>query len=245
MWDNQSINGTFFWYISWKKLPTETQKFRELSTPGAEPQTYDDLKKVLVARCHALEAATILTLTTPTQRRLHLVRTVDNQYHQKVATTSTSQLPKSNASVAAALTSYTSAGSSRTSLSLIERTLSSWKTSVSIAWKQVIDNKTAEEQSATNATSSIIHLFTCNPLDQLDPSTKTVEDINTNRANEQAPAATTLSPPENQLIVTLISEERTGNTSQQTEWIFDSHLGKWWNHILTSKVHESTWSLII
>ena len=54
-----------------EKLPAETRKIWELSTPGTEPQTYDDLKKYPNARCHALEAATLSTppTSTPTKPR--------------------------------------------------------------------------------------------------------------------------------------------------------------------------------
>ena len=47
-----------------EKLPSE--KFCELSTPGTESQTYDNLKKFLDAKCQALEAATVSTPPTST-----------------------------------------------------------------------------------------------------------------------------------------------------------------------------------
>ena len=69
----QPVNqqDVFLVYLITEKLPAETRKFWELSTPGTEPQTYDDLKKFLDARCQALEAATLSTppTSTPTQAR--------------------------------------------------------------------------------------------------------------------------------------------------------------------------------
>ena len=49
----QPVNqqDVFLVYLITEKLPAETRKFWELSTPGTEPQTYDDLKKFLDARC--------------------------------------------------------------------------------------------------------------------------------------------------------------------------------------------------
>ena len=123
----QPVNqqDVFLVYLITEKLPSETRKFWELSTPGTELQTYDDLKKFLDARCQALEAATLSMPTTSTHPALQLVRTVNLHNQPNAATTSTSQHPKSNASVAMALTSYTSARSLRISLSLIGRHLSS------------------------------------------------------------------------------------------------------------------------
>ena len=59
----QSVNqqDVFLAYLITEKPPTETPKFWELSTPGLEPQTYDDLKKFLDDRCQAMEAATLST----------------------------------------------------------------------------------------------------------------------------------------------------------------------------------------
>ena len=58
--DQQDI---FLVYLVTEKLPADTRKFWELSTPGTDPQTYNDLKKFLETRCLALEAS---TLSAPT-----------------------------------------------------------------------------------------------------------------------------------------------------------------------------------
>ena len=58
----QPVNrDVFLVYLITEKLPAEIRNFWELSTRGTEPQTYDDLKKFLDARCQALEAATLST----------------------------------------------------------------------------------------------------------------------------------------------------------------------------------------
>ena len=50
-------------YLLTEKLSANTRKFWELSTPGTHPQTYNDLKKFLEARCLALEALTLSART--------------------------------------------------------------------------------------------------------------------------------------------------------------------------------------
>ena len=52
--DSQDI---FFVYLIGEKLPTETRKFWEISSPGKDPQTYSNLKTFLEERTQALEAA--------------------------------------------------------------------------------------------------------------------------------------------------------------------------------------------
>ena len=64
--DQQDV---FLVYLITEKLPAETRKFWELSTPGTCPQTYNDLKKFLEARCLALEAANLSTSSPSTQVR--------------------------------------------------------------------------------------------------------------------------------------------------------------------------------
>ena len=100
-----------------EKLLSETQKFWELSTPGTEPQTYDDLRSFSMpdARPWKQLHSQHCQLQLQHNPALQLVRTV----------IITSQHQKSNASVAMALTSYTNARKSRMSLSLIEWNLSS------------------------------------------------------------------------------------------------------------------------
>ena len=62
----QPVNqqDVFLDYLITEKLPSETRKFWELSTPGTDLRTYDDLKKFLDARCQVLEAATLSMPTT-------------------------------------------------------------------------------------------------------------------------------------------------------------------------------------
>ena len=68
----QPVNqqDVFLVYLITEKLPPETRKFWELSTPGTELQTYDDLKKFRDASCQALEEATLPMTTTSTQPRI-------------------------------------------------------------------------------------------------------------------------------------------------------------------------------
>ena len=44
----------FFVYLLMERLPIETRKSWENSTPGREPQRYDQLKNYLEERCQAL-----------------------------------------------------------------------------------------------------------------------------------------------------------------------------------------------
>ena len=53
--DDQDI---FFVYLIAEKLPAETRKCWELSTPGRNPQRYLDMKNFMEERTRALEAAT-------------------------------------------------------------------------------------------------------------------------------------------------------------------------------------------
>ena len=53
-------------YLVTEKLPADTRKFWELSTPGTDPHTNNDLKKFEEARCLALEASTLSAPTIST-----------------------------------------------------------------------------------------------------------------------------------------------------------------------------------
>ena len=74
--DDQDI---FFVYLIAEKLPAETRKFWELSTPGRNPQSYLDMKNFMEERTRALEAATHHSITaidkkptsSPQLRRFH------------------------------------------------------------------------------------------------------------------------------------------------------------------------------
>ena len=69
----------FLVYLVNEKLPADTRRFWELSTPGTDPQTYNVLKKFLEARCLALEAS---TLSGPTISSQHRVTTRENNNQQ-------------------------------------------------------------------------------------------------------------------------------------------------------------------
>ena len=64
-----------------EKLPADMRKFWELSTPGTDPQTYNDLKKVLEARCLALEASTLSAPTISSQHRFTTRQNNNQQSH--------------------------------------------------------------------------------------------------------------------------------------------------------------------
>ena len=74
--DQQDI---FLVYLVTEKLPADTTKFWELSTPGTDPQTYNDLKKFLEARCLALEASTLSAPTISSQHRFTTRQNNNNQ----------------------------------------------------------------------------------------------------------------------------------------------------------------------
>ena len=69
-------------YLITEKRLSETQTFWELSTHGTEPQTYDDPKKFLDARCQALEAATLSTSPTPTSTQPRFKTRQSSQHPQ-------------------------------------------------------------------------------------------------------------------------------------------------------------------
>ena len=70
----------FFWVISTYKPPTETQNFCEPSTPGTEPQTYDDLKRFSCCQMSGPRAATLSNPTNSTQPRF---TTRQNSQHSR------------------------------------------------------------------------------------------------------------------------------------------------------------------
>ena len=49
----------FFVYLLTERLPIETRKTWETSTPGREPQRYNQLKKFLEKRYQALETSSL------------------------------------------------------------------------------------------------------------------------------------------------------------------------------------------
>ena len=76
--DQQDI---FLVYLVTEKLPADTRKFWELSTPGTDPQTYNDLKKFLETRCLALEASTLSAPTISSQHRFTTRQNNNQQSH--------------------------------------------------------------------------------------------------------------------------------------------------------------------
>ena len=149
---------------------------------------------------------------------LQLVRTVSLHSHHKAATTSTPQHSKSNASVAMAHTSYTSARSSRISLSLSERYLSSSKKFCFNCLKASHRQQDCRGPTCRqcNLKHTLLYLQSSRPTRSVN---NTVEDNNPNLVAEEASVATTPSPPENQIITTSISQERPGNIFLQTAMI--------------------------
>ena len=76
--DQQDI---FLVYLVTEKLPADTRKFWEISTPGTDPQTYNDLKKFLETRCLALEASTLSAPTISSQHRFTTRQNNNQQSH--------------------------------------------------------------------------------------------------------------------------------------------------------------------
>ena len=58
----------FFVYILTERLPIETRKAWEISTPGREPQQYGQLKKFLEERCQALETSSLRSTSMGNQQ---------------------------------------------------------------------------------------------------------------------------------------------------------------------------------
>ena len=76
--EQQSI---FLVYLVTKKFPADTRKFWELSTPGTDPQTYNDLEKLPETRCLALEASTLSAPTISSQHRFTTRQNNNQQMH--------------------------------------------------------------------------------------------------------------------------------------------------------------------
>ena len=126
-WNNQSINKTFFWYISKQRNCQQKHEnsgnFRLLkqnTRPTTTSRSFsipDDWPwKQLLSQRRQLQLQH--------NPALQLVKTVSLHNHHNAATTSTSQHPQSNASDAMGLAGYISTRSLRISMSLIERSLS-------------------------------------------------------------------------------------------------------------------------
>ena len=126
---------------------------------------------------------------------LQLVRTVILHNHHNAGTKSSSQHPKSNASVAMALTIYTFA------LKAGHRQ----QDCIGINCRQ-----------CNLKHHTLLHLQSCRPTRSVN---NTVEDNHPNLAAEETSVATTPSLQENQIIATSISQQKIGNISLQTALI--------------------------
>ena len=219
----QPVNqqDVFLVYLITEKLPAETRKFWELSTPGTEPQTYDDLKKFLDARCQALEAATLSTppTSTPTQARFTTrqnsqpSQSSQRSYNVNVATSEV-QCECCN-------------GFHKLHLCPKFKALTVPNRAEFVKLKKLCFNclKAGHRQQDCRGTTcrqcnlkhhTLLHLQSYRPTRSVN---NTVEDNNPTLAAEETSVATTPSPQENQIIATSISQQGTGNIFLQTAMI--------------------------
>ena len=72
----------FFVYLLTERLPIETRKTWETSTPGREPQRYNQLKKFLEKRCQALETSSLRSTSFGNLPRkiLHFTQKIPNKF---------------------------------------------------------------------------------------------------------------------------------------------------------------------
>ena len=146
---------------------------------------------------------------------LQLVRTVSLHNHHNAATTSTSQHPKSNTSVALVLTSYTSNRATIPNRAKFVKLKKLCFNCLKAGHRQ--QNCRGSTCRQCNMKHHILfHLQSSRPTRSVN---NTVEDNNPNLAAEEASVATTPSPPENQIIATSISQQRTGKLFLQTSMI--------------------------
>ena len=82
--DDQDI---FFVYLIAEKLPAETRKCWELSSPGRNPQRYHDIKDFMEERTRALEAATQLSASAINKKPASSPQL--RKFHSHIATSAT------------------------------------------------------------------------------------------------------------------------------------------------------------
>ena len=219
----QPVNqqDVFLVYLITEKLPAKTRKFWELSTPGTEPQTYDDLKKFLDARCQALEAGTLSTppTSTPTQARFTTrqnsqpSQSSQRSYNVNVATSEV-QCECCN-------------GFHKLHLCPKFKALTVPNRAEFVKLKKLCFNclKAGHRQQDCRGTTcrqfnlkhhTLLHLQSSRPTRSVN---NTVEDNNPTLAAEETSVATTPSPQENQIIATSISQQGTANIFLQTAMI--------------------------